>query len=199
MLDIPRLFWRWASQIRPTSIVSGDLNQSIRILTHCGLVMSYGDINMGQHWLSYGLVPWNGLINPLSIAIVSVQTVKQSNPFTLDILSLRTKMAATLQTKISISVYQTFWNFAQGTTTTLPCFAQNLRWIYQLQGMLQPNEICHNVHWARVTHICVSKLTIIGSDNGLLSDRRLAIIWTNAGLLFIGPLGINFSGILIEI
>ena len=54
-------------------------------------------------------------------------------------------------------------------------------------------------HWGRVTHICVSKLTIIGSDNGLLPDRRQAIIWTNAGLLLIGPLWTNFSEILIEI
>ena len=42
-------------------------------------------------------------------------------------------------------------------------------------------------HWGRVTHICVSKLTIIGSDNGLSPDRRQAIIWTNAGILLIGP------------
>ena len=54
-------------------------------------------------------------------------------------------------------------------------------------------------HWCRVTHICVSKLTIIGSDNGLSPDRRQAIIWTNAGLLLIGPLGTCFSEILIKI
>ena len=54
-------------------------------------------------------------------------------------------------------------------------------------------------HWGRVTHICVSKLTFIGSDNGLSPDRRQVIIWTNAGLLLIGPLGTNFSEILIEI
>ena len=54
-------------------------------------------------------------------------------------------------------------------------------------------------HWGRVTHICVSKLTIIGSDNGLSPDRRQAIIWTNAGLLLIWPLGTNFSEILVEI
>ena len=40
-------------------------------------------------------------------------------------------------------------------------------------------------HWGRVTHICVSKLTIIGSDNGLSPGRRQAIIWTNAGILLI--------------
>ena len=54
-------------------------------------------------------------------------------------------------------------------------------------------------HWGRVTHICISKLTIIGSDNGLSPDRHQAIIWTNAGILLIGPLGTNFSEILIEI
>ena len=47
--------------------------------------------------------------------------------------------------------------------------------------------------------ICVSKLTIIGSDNGLSPDRRQAIIWTNSGILLIGPLGTNFSEILIAI
>ena len=52
-------------------------------------------------------------------------------------------------------------------------------------------------HWGRVTHICISELTIIGSDNGLSPNGRQAIIWTNAGLLLIGPLGTNLSEILI--
>ena len=43
------------------------------------------------------------------------------------------------------------------------------------------------------------QLTIISSDNGLSPGRRQAIIWTNAGILLIGPLGANFSEILIEI
>ena len=30
--------------------------------------------------------------------------------------------------------------------------------------------------------------TISGSENGLSPDRRQAIIWTNAGILLIGPL-----------
>ena len=54
-------------------------------------------------------------------------------------------------------------------------------------------------HWGRVTHICVSKLTIIGSDNGLSPGRRQAIIWTNAGILLIGALGTSVSEILIKI
>ena len=31
-------------------------------------------------------------------------------------------------------------------------------------------------HWGRATHICVSELTIIGSDNGLSPERPQAII-----------------------
>ena len=40
-------------------------------------------------------------------------------------------------------------------------------------------------------------LTIIGSDSGLSPGRRApnhyGIIWTNAEILFIGPLGKNFN------
>ena len=54
-------------------------------------------------------------------------------------------------------------------------------------------------HWGRVTHICVIRLAIIGSDNGLSPDRRQAIIWTNDGKSLIGPLGITCSEILIGI
>ena len=54
-------------------------------------------------------------------------------------------------------------------------------------------------HWGRVTHICVSDLTSIGSDNGLSPGRRQAIIRTNAGILSIGPLGTNFDEISIGI
>ena len=44
-----------------------------------------------------------------------------------------------------------------------------------------------------MTHICVSKIIIISSDNGLSHSRRQAIIGTNVGILLIGPLGTNFS------
>ena len=53
--------------------------------------------------------------------------------------------------------------------------------------------------WGRVTHICVSKFSIFGSDYGLSPGQRQAIIQTNAGILLIWPLGTNFSEILIEI
>ena len=48
-------------------------------------------------------------------------------------------------------------------------------------------------------HICVGKLTSIASDNVLSPGRHQAIIWNIAGSGLIGPLGTNFSEILIEI
>ena len=60
------------------------------------------------------------------------------------------------------------------------------------------SSITSLTHWGRVTHICVSKLTIIASGNGLSPGRRQAIIWNNAGILSTGTLGTNFSEILSE-
>ena len=54
-------------------------------------------------------------------------------------------------------------------------------------------------HSGWVTHICVRKVTIIVSDNGLSPPWRWAIIWTNGGILLAGPLGINFNEISINI
>ena len=54
-------------------------------------------------------------------------------------------------------------------------------------------------HWGWVTHICVRKLAIIGSDDGLSPGWCQAIIWINAGILLTGLLGTNVSEILIEI
>ena len=54
-------------------------------------------------------------------------------------------------------------------------------------------------HWGRVTHICVSILTIISSDSGLSPERHQSIIWTDAGMLLIATLGTNFSEIISEI
>ena len=54
-------------------------------------------------------------------------------------------------------------------------------------------------HWGQVTHICVSKVTIIGSNNGMLPGRGQAIIWTNAGIMLIRSLGTKLHEILSEI
>ena len=83
-----------------------------------------------------------------------------------------------------------FWSCFRDRNGYYECFKQQELWENTTDGNL--------TLWGRVKHICVSKIIIIGSDNGLSPGRRQAI-WINDGILLTGPLGINFSEILIEI
>ena len=69
------------------------------------------------------------------------------------------------------------------------------RWVRHRNRYRKPSLLTHS---DRVTHICASKLIIIGSKNGLSPDRCQAIIWSSAGISLFWPNG-NFSEILIEI
>ena len=80
---------------------------------------------------------------------------------------------------------------------TLHCNAVSHWLIPYLEWSLQSPHLLTHCGW--VTHIGVSKLTIIGSDNGLSPSRRQAILWTNGGILLIRPIGTNFNEILSEI
>ena len=71
-----------------------------------------------------------------------------------------------------------------------------LTWLYWTLQVSAPEEL---TYWGRVTHICVSKLGNHWFRFGLSLDRCQAIIRTNAGILLIGPLGTNFTEILIKI
>ena len=79
-----------------------------------------------------------------------------------------------------------------------PSHYLNQCWII-IKGVLWVSPQSQLTNWGRVTHICIRKLTIIGSHNGLSPDRRQAIIWTNAGILLISTLGTNFSEIFSKI
>ena len=108
-------------------------------------------------------------------------------------------------------LYSTFYSLTQRHTTTckqvvltlnmVNCFKDYRRHIHHLNHILHLASFrsLKLTHWGRVTHICVNKLTITGSDNGLSPDWRQAIIWTDAGILSIGPLGTKLSEILIAI
>ena len=72
-------------------------------------------------------------------------------------------------------------------------------WTRVSNNIQQHTFYYHVTHWGRATYKCVTKLTIIGPDNGLSPGRRQAIIWTNAGILLIRSLGTKFSEILSEI
>ena len=55
------------------------------------------------------------------------------------------------------------------------------------------------IHWGRVRHICASKITIIGSSNGLSHGRCQAIFRTIDGILLVDNFGTKFCEILIGI
>ena len=63
------------------------------------------------------------------------------------------------------------------------------QWTHPRLNSLRPSDAC----------IHANKPNIIGSDNGLAPTNRQAIFLSNGGILLIGPLGTNFSEIIIEI
>ena len=106
----------------------------------------------------------------------------QWKPGVVIMLTLSSQVASqvlTMKTCVAISDYKV------GIMTTLVFFSAIVCVI--------------STHWGRVTHICVGKLTIIDSDNGLSPGRRQAIIWTNDGTMLIRTLGTNFSEILSDV
>ena len=87
-------------------------------------------------------------------------------------------------------------------------FSNSIKWVWKYHlpngGHFISASMCLYTayvltHWGRLTHICVSKLTTIGLDNGLSLDQCQTIIWTNVGILLIGTIGTNFSKILSEV
>ena len=77
------------------------------------------------------------------------------------------------------------------------CGHNSVHWLYQWPCRCDPK--CWLNYWGRVTHICVSKLSTIGSDNGLAPGWCQAIIWTNAETFFSRTFGTNFNEILSEV
>ena len=78
----------------------------------------------------------------------------------------------------------------------------SITWMIYLNDNLttKKKQLCaYLTHWGWVLDMCISKLTIIGSDNGLSSGQHQAIIWTNAGILFILTLGTTSREIVNEI
>ena len=105
--------------------------------------------------------------------------------------------------KLQINYRDLIWRL--GTAIVVPVMATRMTcliWHEENSTYCMDNYLswCSSLtHWGRVTHICVSRIIIIGSDNGLSPGRRQAIIWTSAWIFWIEPLGTNFSEISIEI
>ena len=104
----------------------------------------------------------------------------------------------------TIQVYKLYQNMMWWVRCTRYLLTDNFPissklWSSYFQSTEGISVVLGLTYWGRLTHICISKLTIIGSDNGLSSDRHQAIIWTNTGIWLIRTIGTNFSDILNEI
>ena len=96
--------------------------------------------------------------------------------------------------RVDVRTPQSFWLFK---IVSLNRMVIVLNWI-SIQGLQILFARCHFFSQNRFRYASLNWV-IIGSDNGLSPVRRQAIIWTNAGIMLIGPLGTNFSEILIGI
>ena len=94
---------------------------------------------------------------------------------------------------------QVLWHSHMGNFIGYSRFIISIGWGNDL--VLDRQQAITLTHQGRVTHICISNLTIIGSENGLSPGRCQSImcLFFNAGMLVTGYLKTNFSEILIEI
>ena len=145
-------------------------------LTHCDPESLFGNIDLDQHMIA--------ALCPSDITCVCISP------------SVTGLVSYIIYTEVTPVLIGGRSHFSWGTP---PCWTNAPVGIWLDGGpKWSPNVACLT-HWGRVTHICVSKLTVIGSDNGLSPGRRQAIIWTNAGILLIGALGTNVNDILFKI
>ena len=86
------------------------------------------------------------------------------------------------------------------TNTTCPKHHGRLQVQYQYFTVKPLFNTLHSLNslWPSYTYMR-SKLNTIGSDNGLSPCWGQAIIWPNAGILIIRPIGTNFNEIAIQI
>ena len=101
----------------------------------------------------------------------------------------------TLNVKLNRPTLNTKWTSSKVAFLMLIWWFRLLTLMEKQSRKLWVKIVLKLTHWGRVTHICVNKLTTIGSDNGLSPGWRQVIIWTNAGILLIWNLGTNFSEI----
>ena len=141
-------------------------------LTHCGLMMPYDIRLLGQHWFRF-------YVN--HCWIIDNWTHRKKLQWNLTTWKQLKEIHAVSQ-KIAEKIFS-------AKMVAILFGALCVKLIHCWPGLTGG--------W--VTYICIGKLTIIGSDNGLPPGRRQAIIWTSAGILLTGPLRTNFNEILIRV
>ena len=106
--------------------------------------MLYDNVDLGQHWIGWWFISWRQ------------QIIAQTN---VD-LSPNGFVTFTLEE------FKDKWSGTKASTCV-----RRLHFFHIITHVRWTNGL---THWGRMTHICISKLTIIGSDIGLTTGRRQA-------------------------
>ena len=132
---------------------------------------------------------------PLSIyiqheALIWIQNKKSVNSAFVYGTELIKISIYTLFTKIYVNKLSYWYMLNCPKTASLMCSVPEIYAMHKNFNvyLLRPNDAYMH-----------GELTIIVSDNGLLPGRHKAIIWTNTGILLVGPLRTNISEFLIAI
>ena len=150
---------------------------------------------MGQFYVRY-LIPWLKSIILFLINTGVFHSIKNYLHFYRPRSKIQNIILCTIMRMLWHMAFGNVWLVIQNSiwqTVLMCCWSVfcNMQHRNDAGGIL--------THYGRMTHICLSKLAIIGSHNGLSPIWRQAFIWTNNVILLNGPLGTNFSEILIEI
>ena len=184
-------------------------------LTHLPLVPHICIIESGQHWFRWWLVAYSAPSHYLNQYWVIVNWTLWNN---LQWILLKIQNFSFTKMHLKISSAKS-WPFCPGgdelimSHNPIPIIPANkslqniaeelyeISWsqVSSFGERFIVSSKLHLTHWGWVTHICISRITNIGSDNGLSPGRRRSIIWTNAEILLIEPFGTNFSEIFMAI
>ena len=123
-------------------------------------------VHMYIQWLELPELSWNRT-NPTSFDPIPLQ----GTPMMYSLMALTINDVIMLTSrKTSSSVLWGEYNGGEWIPLTKGPYCGT-----RVSVTINNNNMIMLTHWGRVTHICVSKLTINGSDNGLSPGRRQAI------------------------
>ena len=165
----------------------------VSLLTHISVTR--------PQWVQWGMPPWCPLLGLLTWCPVlthwgqdKIDTILQmlfSSTFSwMKMSELWLKFHWSLFLRVQITIFQHWFRKWLGAIQVTSHYLNQwwlvYQWIYTSLGLNELSQVTLT-YWGWVTYIYISKLTIIGADNGLSPGQHQAIIWTNTGLLVIGP------------
>ena len=181
--------------------------------------MSYGDINLDQHWLEWWLVGWrHNFITWTNVNLPKVVCGFHLGNFARSTHDLNTLRPRQTYSHFADDILKLFflnenvWILIEISMKFVPKGPiNNISSLVQIMAWRRPGDkpLSEPMMVWSLTHICVTRPqwvnslrsdeAFIRSDNDLSPGRCQAIIWISAGILLIRTLGTNFKEIVNKI